>query len=68
MNAGPWTSYKQIEAAYTGMNVNHINGRKPVAVERRNGDRARFLFEMPHEDIERMPVNKALPEYWTADE
>lgn len=59
--AGPWGDYRElVSLAEKGLAPSSIDGRRPVAIERKGQDAARLLYEHP-EGRERVPDVAFLP-------
>lgn len=66
MRAGPWVKYGSLGQEHTGRipKIVSIDGRRPVAIEHRNGGLVRVLFEKPSDDREPIPSGiGCMPEY-----
>ncbi len=66
VRAGPWIREGELPQEWDGSirGITSINGRKPVALERRSPGLVRVLFERPGEDREPIPTSiGAMPEY-----
>jgi hypothetical protein len=63
---GPWSDYGLVMRLWYHDRVKSIDGRKPVAVERKQ-NLARLLFEKPADEREPFRVFFGMPEYVAID-
>lgn len=66
MRHGPWEEYQALlDAAWFGRMPCDLRGKSPVAIERKNRRTARFLYDLPDDGREPIPIAVNLPEYFS---